>query len=287
MKVTHRSSFCASIGALLALSAACSGSAVALGVDDGGGASTDYDSGIAPSGQDSGASTSIDASTAHDGGGPANEGGGPANDGGAPAHDGGGPASDSGTVHDSGGPPPPPKGDAGDGTPTRQACTGNFGSALSSTHGRLDGTLVSIVGLGGGQGCNGDGSHVHLQVKMNGGIYDVAVNSDTLIAERDLPLPDGAWSEGWHTSDALDYAQLGLHSGDFTKPSSPSALAQQIESALANANHVSVFATGYGPSGAHLVHRNNGGGSDGAIVIYPLSTPAHVMMFTFTTTSPF
>src|SRR5690349_9508322 len=52
--------------------------------------------------------------------------------------------------------------DAGnsDGTPTRIACTNNFGSALTAVHGRLDGRLVSIVAPGA-HGCNGDTGHVH------------------------------------------------------------------------------------------------------------------------------
>lgn len=212
---------------------------------------------------------------------------------------------DASTTHDAGSPPPPhadsgppgPQPDAsaspdsappssGDGTPTRQPCTGNFGNALTTTHGRLDGYLVSIVNVGGSSSCNGDSSHVHLQVLMKNSVYDVAVNVDTLIAERDIPIPDGVWSEGWHTSDPLDYAQLGLHSSDFKQPASQSALAQQIESELANVNHISVFATGYGPTGAHLVHRN-GGGNDGAIVAQPLSGQAHLMMFTFTSSASF
>jgi hypothetical protein len=42
-----------------------------------------------------------------------------------------------------------------------------------------------------------------------------------------------------------------------------------------------VFATGYGPTGIHDVHRN-GGGRDGAIVVRPLSSPAHLLFFHFT-----
>src|SRR5690349_417423 len=45
-------------------------------------------------------------------------------------------------------------GDPADGTPDRQACTGNFGTSLSATHGRMDGYLVSIVQPGGSHACN-------------------------------------------------------------------------------------------------------------------------------------
>ena len=48
------------------------------------------------------------------------------------------------------------------------------------------------------------------------------------------------------------------------------------------APRISVFGTGYGPDGAHLIHRN-GQGHDGLVVTEPLSTPAHVRLFSFTT----
>src|SRR4051794_24097371 len=63
-----------------------------------------------------------------------------------------------------------------DGAPTRIACTSSFGAALTNTptFGRLDGYLVAIVPPGGGSACNADSSHLHLQVRMNGAVYDVA-----------------------------------------------------------------------------------------------------------------
>lgn len=179
-------------------------------------------------------------------------------------------------------PTPTPTGTA-DGTPTRQACTSSFGNGISGAFGRLDGYLVSIVPPGSTSGCNDDGSHVHLQILMNGAIYDVAVNvsdpAGVYFAERDLALPDGAWSEGFHSSDTLDYVALGLHSTDFTAYQE-SALSQMVESELATANHVSIFATPYNSSGIHLVHRNSGG-NDGSIVINPLSSTAHALFFHF------
>ena len=234
-----------------------------------------------------------DADIQADGGGVGPDGGnalGP--DGSMIVVDGGGPKKDGSTSlvdaammppFDAAMPPSP-----GDGTPMRNACTptGSLGNGLTTTHGRLDGYLVSIIPVGGGHACNGDSTHVHLQVLMSNSVYDVAVNVDSLFAERDLPLPDAAWSEGWHTNDALDYASLGLHSTDFTQPASMSALAQQIETELANVNHISVFATGYGPSGAHLVHRQSGG-RDGAVVLHPLASPAHALLFSFTTSATF
>ncbi len=167
--------------------------------------------------------------------------------------------------------------------PTRVACTSSFGSALSTTHGRLDGYLVAIVPAST-HGCNGDSSHIHLQVKANGAVYDVAVNLDTLEADTDIALPGGAWAEGWHPNMQLDYPKdLSLHSAAFNA-TSPTAQRMSIETALANANHVAIFATGYDTSGAHLVHRQSGG-RDGAIVINPLDPKAHVLAFRFTTDS--
>jgi hypothetical protein len=84
---------------------------------------------------------------------------------------------------------------------------------------------------------------------------------------------------------ALDYpTSLGVHATAFTQPATAAALAQKIESELTSANHIAIFATGYGPTGAHDVHRR-GSSEDGAIVIDPLSPSAHLMLFRFTTDS--
>jgi hypothetical protein len=101
---------------------------------------------------------------------------------------------------------------------------------------------------------------------------------------KDMPLPDGAWSEGWHPAQAalLDYPSLGVHAGDF-KPTAQTALEAALDTELASANHVSIFMTGYGPDGGHLVHRN-GNGTDGGIVIDPLG-PSRMLMFHFSTQS--
>ena len=182
-------------------------------------------------------------------------------------------------------------GDAGmsvdpiDGPPTRVACTNSLGAGLSATYGRLDGFLVSIVPAGTHR-CNGDSSHLHLQIRMNGAIYDVAANMDVLSAEKTAPMPDGPWSEGWHSGVTLDYANtLGVHAADFTQLL-PADLEAQLNEELKSANHLSVFATGYGPDGVHNVHRHSGSGSnDGAIVLNPLSPTPRILMFRFTTDS--
>jgi hypothetical protein len=179
-----------------------------------------------------------------------------------------------------------PAGDAGwlpDGDPQRVPCTRTLGAALTAVHGRLDGTLVAFVPVGAAD-CNGDSTHVHLQVRADGATYDVAVNvSDPAKVDylaMELPLPDGAWREGWHADQAalLDYPSLGVHAAAFT-PTATADLAAALDAELAQANHVSIFMTGYGPDGGHLVHRN-GGGADGAIFVQPLGKP-RALMFHF------
>jgi hypothetical protein len=172
-----------------------------------------------------------------------------------------------------------------DGTPTRQPCTTHFGSGLTTDHGRLDGILVAIVPPGH-SGCTADSDHIKLQVLAGGAVYDVAVtvvssgtDPDVFYAETDGALPTEPWSEGWHAEEPLDYAlSLGVHSGSFT--ATPKAqLTQQVTGALAGVNHISVYGTGYGPDGMHLVHRNSG--LDGAIVIRPLAATPHFLLFRF------
>lgn len=163
------------------------------------------------------------------------------------------------------------------------ACTSSFGSALTTDHGRLDGYLVSIVPPST-HACNGDSQHLHLQVKAGGAVYDVAVNVDGLEAEADAALPGTPWTEGWHAGEELDYPKdLALHAATFTL-TGLAAVRQRVETALANANHVAIYTTGYGPAGGHLVHRQ-GGGRDGAIVIDPLGPKPHLLAFRFDTQS--
>lgn len=170
--------------------------------------------------------------------------------------------------------------DPADGAPTRKACTNAFGNAVTTFHGRLDGYLVAIVPTTQ-HTCNGDSTHVHLQVLMSGSVYDVAVNVDGLEANLPHAMIGGPWSEGWHTtSESLDYpTALGIHS-----PSFATTNAQALIASLANANHISVFATGYGPTGMHLVHRK-GNGNDGAIIVNPLGGTPQFFVFRFATDS--
>jgi hypothetical protein len=179
------------------------------------------------------------------------------------------------------GPPKTYPPDPGDGTTTRITCTNKLGSGLTASFGRLDGTIVSIVPPKQ-HNCNGDSTHVHLQVLANGGTYDIAVNVDALFAEKDAPLLNEPWAEGWHTTgEKLDYpSMLALHSTAFGAPTIPE-LTQTLEAELAAVNHISVFATGYGVDGAHLVHRN-GASNDGALVLHPIGAQPHYLLFNFT-----
>jgi hypothetical protein len=178
-----------------------------------------------------------------------------------------------------------------DGTPMRQTCTTAFGSALTSNFGRLDGYLVAIVAAGH-HGCNSDQDHLHLQVSAAGAVYDVAVTlvstqstgmPEVFLAEKDAPLGNGPWAEGWHSgTERFDYvSNLGLHASDFTATPA-AALATKLEGSLGTVNHISIYATGYGPTGAHKVHRN-GFGFDGALVLQPTSATPHVLAFHFST----
>jgi hypothetical protein len=193
-----------------------------------------------------------------------------------------GPASEVGATGDSGDSGDGSISDPGDGTPMRNACTTSYGSQLSQTHGRLDGFLVAIIPTSN-HSCNGDSTHIHLQVLMHGAVYDVAVNTDTQSIERDLPIPGGAWSEGWHNPGSLDYVALGLHTASFTQATNE----QAIETELASVNHISIFCTDYTDNtGCHDVHRRYAG-SDGALILHPLASQAHLILFDFTNTSPF
>ncbi|MEO6775045.1 MAG: hypothetical protein ABI467_18915, partial [Kofleriaceae bacterium] len=178
---------------------------------------------------------------------------------------------------------------ADDGTPTRLPCTSKFGNQLSAaaTYGRLDGYLVAIVPPSNMNQCNADSSHVHLQIRMMGSVYDVAIDAtdgqtgvdDVHTGQLDHDLPDSGWSEGWHTGVVEDYVALGKHSTDLVLGTKAANVAAMM-TFLATANHVSVYMTSYGPDGGHLVHRN-GTGHDGLVITAPLSQPAHLLMFAF------
>lgn len=172
-----------------------------------------------------------------------------------------------------------------DGPPTRLPCTNQLGTGMSAEFGRLDGILVSIVPPGNG-GCNADSGHIHLQVRTNGAVYDISVNvgdagmQDVHSTTRDIKMPGPAWSEGWHPAIGNDYVALGIRAADLPLRTK-AELTAELMTELATANHISVFAIGYGPDGGHLVHRN-GGGRDGLLITKPLASSARVRLFSFT-----
>jgi len=183
-------------------------------------------------------------------------------------------------------------GDPVDGTPMRRTCTSSFGNALSPVYGRMDGYLVAIVPPAPSTApCNADLTHLHLQVLINGAVYDVAVNVGTNDATNDVhsttldhALVGPAWSEGWHTNVSIDYPTLGVHAAAMPLRSETQNV-DDLMAELATANHVSIYATGYSTDdGAHLVHRSTSNriGEDGLVVIKPLSPTAHARLFSFT-----
>jgi len=141
------------------------------------------------------------------------------------------------------------------------------------------------------QTCNGDESHVHLQIEVSGSIYDVAVdigtapNDEVGYLEQTMAVPGGTWSEGWHATDTLSYPTLGIHSTAFGLMD-PAAVATEVESVLASTTKISIFCTGYSQgNGCHDVHYEHGNGDDGAIVLDPTSATSPMLFFRFATPS--
>ncbi|HET9621369.1 MAG TPA: hypothetical protein VFP84_08395 [Kofleriaceae bacterium] len=176
-----------------------------------------------------------------------------------------------------------------DGAPTRVTCTSTFRGDLldGGTYGRLDGYLVAIVQpASSARPCRADLTHVHLQVRVDSVVYDIAVNvGDDVHSQRFDHAMFTPWAEGWHTGAdfVVDYAGLGLHAATMPRDGQ-AALVAAVNADLAGANHISIYATGYGPDGAHLVHFN-GGGRDGLIITQPLSPTSHMRAFSFDSSS--
>jgi hypothetical protein len=159
---------------------------------------------------------------------------------------------------------------------------------VNTNHGRLDGTLVYVLPVDGSSSCNGDSSHVHLQIEVAGNVYDVAVDvgksgDEVGWYQQTMSVPGGGWSEGWHGSDDLGYSSLGLTSSQFATLD-PSSMASEIETLLADTSQISIFCTGYTPgdNGCHDVHYQDGKSQDGAIVLDPMASTSPVVFFRFT-----
>ena len=168
-------------------------------------------------------------------------------------------------------------------------CAKTFGTALTASFGRLDGTVVAVLPPND-QACTApNATHMIIQVSMGGAVYRMVVDvlsnqgsPDVLFDEIDAPLAAGAWAEGWHAGAALDYVTtLGVHSPAFTAMHQADIVAQ-ITSEIDLGAHISVFATATSaePDSAHLVHRNLTN-ADGAIVVRPDSATPHYMLIRF------
>jgi hypothetical protein len=216
--------------------------------------------------------------------------------------------------------------ESADAAPRNAVCTptsAQLGTAVNTTHGRLDGTLVYVVpplgspddagyyenGFGaaadGGDGgfhhhpdggfdagpsgslhqCNGDDSHVHLQVDVDGDVYDIAVdigaeNDQVGMYEQALAPLEGAWAEGWHDDD-LSYASLGLHVASFPL-GTPTTNAASLGSLLEGTSQISIYCTGYSEgNGCHDVHYQDGSTNDGALVLNPQAATPTLVFFRF------
>ncbi len=167
-------------------------------------------------------------------------------------------------------------------------CATSFGSALTNAHGRLDGTVVAIVPPNDQACAEPNMTHLVVQVAMGGAAYRMVVDvkSDTgandNLFEIDHPLVGDAWSDGWHTTDALDYpSQLGVHSPQFVSTAQDDLVAR-ITSEIELGAHLSVYSTSAGePDSTHLVHRGTVANEDGAIVIDPDGAQPHWILITF------
>jgi hypothetical protein len=161
-------------------------------------------------------------------------------------------------------------------------CTSTFGNAMVGSNGRLDGTVSAIVAPSKTHVCSADKDHVHVQVKVQGSVYDVAVNTNGVaMVEKDVAtLPGGAWAEGWHRNAAVSYANdLGLHSTAFGAESNVS---QEFMNDLASAQNVSVYGWPYSKGGIHLIHKSRKTPQDGAFVVQGANrAPSRLYAFKF------
>ncbi|MGO8994290.1 MAG: hypothetical protein ACLQVI_13255 [Polyangiaceae bacterium] len=164
-----------------------------------------------------------------------------------------------------------------------------FGSALTNSFGRVDGTIVAVIPPDDQACADPNSTHLIVEVLMQGAVYRMVVDVlsdevsdsgsyDVFFYEMDAPLADGAWSDGWHTGIDFDYVStLAIHSTPFVAMSQADVVAK-ITSELTLGAHVSFFATSDDePDSAHLVHRNTTN-QDGAIVVSPETAPHYLLI---------
>ncbi len=160
------------------------------------------------------------------------------------------------------------------------------GTLANTDHGRLDGTLVYVIAPGLDPKCNGDSSHVHLQIEVQSLVYDVAVDigqsgDEVGMLQQTMTVPGGTWSEGWHGTDTLAYPSLSLKSTAMPLQA-PATIGSDVMAALETTSKVSIFCTSYSQgNGCHDVHYENGNGEDGAIVLDPTSATSPILFFRF------
>jgi hypothetical protein len=185
-----------------------------------------------------------------------------------------------------------PRDDAAIDAPLDKAaqCAVVFGSSLTASFGRLDGTVRAVVPPGHPSCPLPNGTHLVLQVMMAGQAYRMVTNvlSDSgppqvYLYEVDAPLAGPAWAEGWHPGYALDYTSTLHVTSDLFVPHDMTETVKMITDRIELGTKISVFATssgGINASGAHLIHRNLTN-ADGAIVIGPDTATPHYILFRF------
>jgi hypothetical protein len=171
-------------------------------------------------------------------------------------------------------------------------CASTFGNALTNAFGRADGTVLAVVRPQDQQCALPNGTHLVLQLTIDGQAYRMVINvmSDRAgqdprvqLLQMNAPLPGDPWSEGWHTGPgvALDYVStLGVHSTDAFMPYDIGPLVDLLTDAITLGMPVSVYATSSGGASAHLVHRN-APNADGALVLDPTSANPTWFLFHF------
>jgi hypothetical protein len=171
-------------------------------------------------------------------------------------------------------------GGAGGSVDKAKDCASTFGTALTNSFGRVDGTVLAVVKPSDTQCAMPNDDHVIVEVTMEGAVYRMVVNilstgadPDVQFAEVDHALVGAPWSEGWHADALLDYpGDLGLHSDAVFSSIPMTALADRIADDLTLGEKVSVYCTSSGGASSHLIHRN-GSDHDGAIVLHPETNP--------------
>ncbi len=174
-----------------------------------------------------------------------------------------------------------------DGTPAKAVgCATTFGTALTASFGRIDGTVLAVIPPSF-QGCaQPNMTHTVVQLVVGGAAYRMVVNvlstsnePRVYLGEADAPLAGGAFAEGWHPGFALDYtATLGVAKSSFTLADQATAAARVYDS-IELGQPLSVFATSGGPpqaDSAHDIHFYKPN-QDGAIVLSPETAPHYLL----------